>query len=166
MLMNFVIFLLLLGLGYGVGSLLEKRHFSRIIQREDELKSILLIPSKKLPENMQSHAFTNAFVDGNVVISVDYFKRFIAGLRALVGGRVRTYESLLERARREAIIRMKEKALDCGAKMVLNCKLETASISKGAKNNVGSVEVYAYGTAIIGTTDASELGLSKSSTAV
>jgi len=32
---------------------------------------------------------------------------------------------------------------------VLNCKLETASISKGGGNNIGSVEVYAYGTAII-----------------
>ena len=36
-----------------------------------------------------------------------------------------------------------------GAEMVFNIKLETASISKGRRNAIGSVEVLAYGTAII-----------------
>ncbi|MFT6733724.1 MAG: hypothetical protein ACJAS9_001914 [Polaribacter sp.] len=40
---------------------------------------------------------------------MDYFKRFLAGLRNIFGGRVVTYESLVDRARREAILRMKEK---------------------------------------------------------
>jgi uncharacterized protein YbjQ (UPF0145 family) len=47
-------------------------------------------------------------VSGSVVVSVDYFKRFLAGLRTLVGGRVTSYETLLDRARREAILRCKE----------------------------------------------------------
>ena len=88
-------------------------------------------------------------VAGNVVISVDYFKRFVAGLRSLVGGRVIVYETLLDRARREAILRMKEEAKRHGARLVFNVKLETASISKGRKNTIGSVEVLAYGTALI-----------------
>jgi uncharacterized protein YbjQ (UPF0145 family) len=88
-------------------------------------------------------------VTGSVVISVDYFKRFVAGLRKLVGGRVTTYETLLDRARREAILRMKERAKDLGAYIVFNVKIETASISKGRKQTVGSVEVLAYGTALI-----------------
>ncbi len=83
-----------------------------------------------------------------MVISVDYFKRSVAGLRALVGGRMKTYETLLDRARREAILRMKQQAKQLGANMVFNVKLETASISKGAKDSIGSVEVYAYGTAM------------------
>jgi uncharacterized protein YbjQ (UPF0145 family) len=149
MYINIIIFIVFLAVGYGFGTVIEKRHFARIIKREEELKKVLLIPSKKLPEALQSSRYDNQFVDGSVVISVDYFKRFIAGLRGIVGGRVRTYESLLERARREAIIRMKQQAAACGGVVIFNCKLETASISKGAKNTVGSVEVYAYGTAII-----------------
>jgi uncharacterized protein YbjQ (UPF0145 family) len=149
MYINIIIFIVFLAVGYGFGTVIEKRHFARIIKREEELKKVLLIPSKKLPEALQSSRYDNRFVDGSVVISVDYFKRFIAGLRGIVGGRVRTYESLLERARREAIIRMKQQAAACGGVVIFNCKLETASISKGAKNTVGSVEVYAYGTAII-----------------
>jgi uncharacterized protein YbjQ (UPF0145 family) len=88
-------------------------------------------------------------VAGSVVISVDYFKRFLAGLRNIFGGRVRSYESLLDRARREAILRMKAEAKALGADMVFNIKMETASISKGRRNAIGAVEVLAYGTACV-----------------
>jgi uncharacterized protein YbjQ (UPF0145 family) len=83
------------------------------------------------------------------VISVDYFKRFLAALRNLFGGRVTSYESLLDRARRESLLRMKEQAAALGAAMVFNVKYETASISKGRGNSIGSIEVLAYGTALI-----------------
>ena len=42
-------------------------------------------------------------VSGSVVISSDYFKTFVAGFRAFFGGRFRGYETLLERARRDAL---------------------------------------------------------------
>ena len=48
---------------------------------------------------------------------------------------------LVDRARREAILRMKEQAAD--ADLFVNLKLETSSVSQ-----VGSVEVLAYCTAI------------------
>ena len=44
------------------------------------------------------------------MVSVDYFKRFLAGLRMIFGGRVSSYESLLDRARREALLRMRLQA--------------------------------------------------------
>ena len=82
------------------------------------------------------------------MISVDYFKAVLAGLRNFFGGRVTSYETLLDRARREAILRMKESASAYKAQMIFNVKLETSSISKGPRNAIGSVEVLAYGTAI------------------
>ena len=89
----------------------------------------------------------SALVCGSVVISIDFFKKFVAGLRDLVGGRVSSYESLLERARREALLRMKTEARSIGAKSVWNVRLETSSITKGGKG-VAAVEVIAYGTAV------------------
>ena len=84
------------------------------------------------------------------MISVDYFKRFLAGLRNIFGGEVRSYCSLLDRGRREAILRMKE--LWPEADLIVNARVETSSISKGAQNrqggSIGSTEVLAYGTAI------------------
>ena len=88
-------------------------------------------------------------VAGNVVISVDFFKKFIASLRYLVGGPVTSYESLIDRARREAVLRMKAEAKLVGAEYVFNVKMETSSISKGNRDSIGSIEVLAYGTAVI-----------------
>ena len=145
---DLIVFLILLALGYGFGRAAELRHFSRIRKREKELQSIPAIATK-IPDPTMRPRQTQ-LVTGNVVISVDYFKRFIAGLRNLIGGRVTSYETLLDRARREAILRMKEEAKALGAKLVFNVKFETASISKGNRGNqIGSVEVLAYGTAFI-----------------
>jgi len=64
----------------------------------------------------------------------------------IFGGRVSSYESLLDRGRREAILRMKESAK--GASEIVNVRIETSSISKNDNRGIGSIEVYAYGTAI------------------
>lgn len=144
---NLIIFLTLLALGYGFGRYAELRHFKSIIAREVSLNRIPAVSLRTLPED--GSAPRTELVTGSVVISVDYFKRFLAGLRNLFGGRVSSYESLLDRARREAVLRMKENADALGANLVFNLKIETASISKGQGNAIGSVEVLAYGTAVI-----------------
>ncbi len=144
---DLIVFLVLLGLGYGFGRMAEQRHYKSIIKREIELNRIPAIALRLPPPSLVPQR--TQLVTGSVVISIDYFKRIAAGLRSLVGGRVRSYETLLDRARREAVLRMKEQADGLGARMVFNIKLETASIYKGRKNKIGSVEVLAYGTAII-----------------
>lgn len=144
---DLIIFLSLLALGYGFGRHAEKRHYRSIIERETSLNSIPAVATKIPPADRNYHPL---LVSGSVVVSVDYFKRFIAGLRNLLGGRVTPYESLLDRARREAILRMKEEAEKAGATYIFNTKLETSRISQGnRRNSVGSVEVLAYGTALI-----------------
>jgi len=144
---NIIIVLVLLVIGYGFGRVAESRHFKSIQQREKELQSIPAIATKIPGPTLRPRE--TRLVGGSVVISVDYFKRFIAGLRNLIGGRVTSYETLLDRARREAILRMKEEANEFGADLIFNVKFETSSITKGRKNQIGAVEVYAYGTAFI-----------------
>lgn len=142
-----VIGLVLLVLGYFFGRYFEKKHFESIIQREAELANIVVIASKHTTAS--DSAKPGMMVTGSVVISVDYFKRFLAMLRTIFGGRVTAYEALLDRARREAILRMKQEAKAMNADRIFNIKLETASISNNASGNIGSVEVLAYGTALI-----------------
>ena len=143
---DLIIFLILMALGYGFGQLYEKRHYKSIRKREQEMQDILLVQSKIIPTAIIT-GNDSFLVNGNVVISVDYYKRFVAGLRNLIGGRVTPYETLIDRARREAILRMKEEARDSGAKTIMNVKYEMCSIYKGRRNQIGSVEVLAYGTA-------------------
>lgn len=144
---DLIVLAVLLALGYFFGRFYEKRHYKSIIKREAEYRHIAAIASRIPPVSQTPVALT--LVTGSVVISVDYFKRFLASLRSLIGGRVVSYESLLDRARREAILRMKKRAQESGADKIFNIKLETASISKNARGKIGSIEVLAYGTAFI-----------------
>ncbi len=142
---DLIIFASLLALGYFFGRMAETRHYKSIIKREKALARIPVLATK-IPDLSIKPQHT-ILVTGSVVISVDYFKRFLAGLRNIIGGRVKSYESLVDRARREAILRMKEQARVKGANLIFNVKLETSSISQG--RGIGSVEVLAYGTAFI-----------------
>jgi uncharacterized protein YbjQ (UPF0145 family) len=142
-----IIFIILMGLGYFFGQWNESQHYKSLIQREGALNTLPAIASKKLTPELSQ--YDTRMVTGSVVISVDYFKKFLAGLRILFGGRVTSYETLVDRARREAVLRMKQQAKDVNAEYIFNIKMETASISKGQKNSIGSVEVLAYGTALI-----------------
>lgn len=134
----------LIALAMVTGSILENRHFESIHQREKQLAGIPLLTGKEYPADRS--VVDVQMVSGAAVISVDYFKRFLAGLRMIFGGELRSYGSLLDRARREAILRMKESCPD--ADLIINLRIETSSISKGQKNTIGSTEILAYGTAL------------------
>ncbi|MCL4104461.1 UNVERIFIED_CONTAM: hypothetical protein GTU68_047423 [Idotea baltica] len=141
------IFVVLLFTGFWFGRRAEKKHYISIFEREDGLRDIVILTSRRPPaENDWADA---SLVSGSVVISVDYFKTVVAGLRNLVGGNMTAYESLLDRARREAILRMQQQARVTGAKIIINTKFETSRVSGSAGQGIGSVEVLAYGTALL-----------------
>ncbi|MBL4853448.1 MAG: heavy metal-binding domain-containing protein [Robiginitomaculum sp.] len=137
-------FLVLVGLGFFFGRMNEAKHFRSLNAREDELAHITMSNTKQIPDGMTG----SAFVHGNVVVSIDYFKRIGAALRGLVGGRMETYTTLLERARREAVLRMKAEAQAGGMTHVANVRLVSASVFTNAQSQIGSIEVFAYGTAL------------------
>ena len=83
---------------------------------------------------------------GSVVVSIDYFKRFLSSWRMIFGGELKAYSPLLDRGKREALLRMKESVP--GADEYINCRMETATISSGKGKAIGTVEVIAYSTAI------------------
>ena len=144
---DLIIFVVLLLVGYVFGQAIEQNHYRSIRKRESLLRNIPLISSKKLPSSFEP--CKTVMVAGNVVISVDFYKKFVAGLRNLAGGRIISYESLIDRARREALLRMREKAKSLGANYVFNVKMETSSIPSGRSDGIGAVDVLAYGTAVI-----------------
>jgi len=135
---------LLILLAMLTGALLEKAHFKSIHRREAELGGLPMLSTKQVPAD--GVVQESVLVAGHVVVSVDYFKRFLASLRNIFGGEVKSYGSLLDRGRREAVLRMKAQCPD--ASLIVNVRIETSSISQGEKKQLGSVEVLAYGTAI------------------
>lgn len=151
LLINMAYLLVLLSLGYVFGRRAESKHFADIKRREQLLLALPAVSGSEPVGDITVSSST--LVRGSVVISVDYFKRMLAALRAFFGGEVQAYETLLDRARREAILRMKESAP--GAAQIINLRIETSSIYRGAQS-IGSVEVLAFGTAVYTTAAATE----------
>ena len=144
--MDFIVLITLIALGYFAGTWAEKRHYRSIERRETAYLHLPAITVKNIGVN-ESKVREVKMVYGSAVISIDYFKRILAGLRNIFGGTVKSYETLLDRARREALLRMKEMAAD--ATMVINVRIETSAIGKTKRNkNVGCLEAVAYGTAL------------------
>ena len=133
-----------IALGYIFGRSAEARHYRAIHERE---KALVHLPATSLKRPMGSGAVARSeLVTGSVVVSVDYFKKAASALRSLVGGPVKSYETLLDRAKREAVLRLKESCP--GAGEIVNLRLETMPLSKNVRGEVTGVEVLAYGTAI------------------
>ncbi len=145
-LINIVFVLGLLAVGYFSGTRLERKHYRDIIQREKATRDT---PATTfVPDAWEITEST--LVQGNIVVSLDYFKRFLATLRGIFGGRIKAYEPLLDRARREAILRMKESAIQGGYDAVINVRLETSRLASSRSDGKGTsgVEMLAFGTAV------------------
>jgi uncharacterized protein YbjQ (UPF0145 family) len=145
-LISFGIIAVLLLVGFVFGTLAEKKHYKSIILEEQRLNKIPAMSCRLPPENQR---YEQALVTGSIVVANDYFKYFTAGLKNFFGGQLNTFESLLDRGRREAIIRMKKQAEAMNAELIFNVKYITTNLSAGENNKIGSIELFAYGTAMV-----------------
>ncbi len=139
---------LLLGGTWATGRILENRHFRRLNLLESGSRDILALTVEDLPPEWEVRS--SDLVVGNVVVSLDYFKRFAAGLKGVFGGRLGAYEPLLERARREALLRMKAQARARGYDTIINVRIETSRMAAARADGKGTagVEILAFGTAV------------------
>ena len=150
----------LLLVGLLAGRVAEHRHLASLARREKELSGILTSALRGFPggaarasssgEGAPAVHIDPCFVTGAAVISTDYFKSFLARIRKVIGGELRSYESLCSRARREAVCRMLEQARELGCDAVCNVRLEGFDIAgKGVSRKAGvtMVTVMATGTA-------------------
>jgi uncharacterized protein YbjQ (UPF0145 family) len=139
--------LVLLVMAYFTGTALERRHYASIRERELRWRSFPVITLRSVPPGWKVTDCT--LITGSVVISVDYFKRFLSGLRMIFGGRIKAYETLLDRARREALLRLKQGAVERGYHAVINVRLETCRIANARNSKrIAGLEVLAFGTGV------------------
>lgn len=138
-------FLLLIGVFFGNRA--QKKHIENMHHREKALSHIIVTNLKTLP----SGGGEPVLVTGSVVIAFDYFRRFIARIIMLIGGRITLYEDMLDRARREALLRLLEEAEAAGARQVHNVRFEFSRVGSSARgaNVGGGAELLAYGTAVL-----------------
>lgn len=136
--MDLIILIIILIVTYITGSTIEKRHYKRIIAREKLMVERPFTSDAFIKSDDNVKKVT--MVTGSCVVAADRFKVFLGGLRSIFGGTITAYESLTDRARREAILRMREKAGN--ADMVVKTRIQFSEVGNF------QVEVIAYGTAV------------------
>lgn len=135
-----VIFIILFSVGWGFGRHIEQKHLRELDEKERQYAHIRIDTNRFVETNSNGQ-----MISSNVVISHDYFKYVLATIRNFFGGRLVSYESIVERARREAMLRLKQEADRIGANHIMGVRLSTTELGMQG----GMVEVFAYGTAII-----------------
>lgn len=133
------IFIVLFSVGWAVGRYTEQKHLSELEIQEKRLAYIGTDTN-----HFKTSEFHGQLVNSNVVISHDYFKFVIASIQNFFGGRLTSYESIVDRARREAVVRLKNEAEKIGATHIMGLRLSTTELGMQG----GMVEVFAYGTAV------------------
>lgn len=121
-----------------IGAVMERRHLSDLDRRE--AANQVAVTNLRHP----SFGADGRIVSGSVVLSTNYWTRLQFAFRSIVGGEVRTYQRLLDRARREAMLRMVSEADRVGATTIVNVRVDTSMISPTLQVS----EVIAYGTAV------------------
>jgi uncharacterized protein YbjQ (UPF0145 family) len=145
--MDLITLIIILTICYFTGKSIEKNHYKKIKERE-----LLLI--KKPYISFEKNFLVNKevqsaqLVASTVVIGCDAFRAFLANLRNFMGGHVPTYEALLDRARREALLRIREAALRQGADIVINVKVDSITLDPIEYSKNPKTCITAYGTAI------------------
>lgn len=140
-----VLGVLLLIIAFFTGTITEKRHFASLHRRE---QAAVFIPVASFGKHADLPPIeTVRLVSGSTVLAADYFKNFLSSLVSLFGGRISALESVLDRGRREATLRLMADA--AGADCILNLRYETSCVSETQNaSEMPKVEIFAYGTAI------------------
>lgn len=135
-------FLMLMGMTFGKAA--ERRHLRLLDERERELAGIGVTQIKTFPGRAPG-APPPTLVVAEVVIASDYLKTWLSGIRNFFGGEMKSFQTLLTRARREATLQLLELAKENGYNAVCNIRLDMADI--GSMSKMPMAAIIASGTA-------------------
>jgi uncharacterized protein YbjQ (UPF0145 family) len=129
--------------GWLAGHLSETKHERSLAAREEALKDIETTDLRN-PPGFAGAEGPCSLVSGEAVVASDTFKTWVFGLKNIVGGESKTFTRLFDRARREALLRMKERARELGCDAVCNVRFDSADIggnAAGAKKKGSNMAV-------------------------
>jgi len=132
--------LVIAAVGWTVAWMLERRHLKKLAAREAEVAHITALPT---PHFDDPGTQDTDFLISSAAYCHDFFRSFVIFIRRMFGGHVSAYQRLLDRARREAMVRLKEEAAVRGVTTIYAVRLEENNLSR----NFPRIEVMAYGTA-------------------
>lgn len=138
-----------LAMGWMIGASVERRHFANLDAREDRIRATMIVTqNRELFAPLEGKQAPRMLM-AETAIATDYMKTYLAGWRGFFGGEVRSYRTLLERARREATLRMVEEAQRMGYNAVGNIRLDPCEIGGAGATAIIVATATAYHSGIL-----------------
>jgi len=130
------------------GHLIGKKHDASLDLRESNMAGIQQTDLKSMDDALPTTS-PPCLLTSEVTLGIDHFRSFLGSLKRLIGGQVGSYQRVLIRARREAMVRLCEEAHQRGFNAIANLRIEFADISGSATktNKATMVSILACGTA-------------------
>ena len=140
---------------FAAGNWIASRHEARLTQRSQAVAGIRMTDMKRLLDAVEGPQ-PPMLVVSEITLGVDHFRGFLGNLKNIFGGEVKSFQTTLDRARREVIMRLLEQTQANGYNAVANLRVEFVDISGNATmaQKAASVSILASGTAHYATTDA------------
>ena len=145
---EFIIWIAIFLCCFSLGIIIEHFHIKDIRKREIKLyKSPYITFSKNI--NTHKKVKKAQLVASTVVLGADLLRVVFAKFINFFGGNISLYEKIADRARREAILRVREQANKMQADIVVNIKIETIRLNSiDDHNSQPRLSVLVSGTAI------------------
>lgn len=94
-------------------------------------------------ENIQGRQYeVLGLVSGSTIQSKNFISDFGQSLKSIIGGELKSYTDMMNKARQEATERMTKQANDLGADAIIGVRFATSAIMNQA------AEILVYGTAV------------------
>lgn len=113
--------------GLIIGRTVENRHIRRLDRFEAAHQDFLVTQLRSFPLSCVAEP-PPALLVTEVVIASDYLKSWFAQWRNLFGGELRSLQTLQTRAKREAVARLTQSAIEQGYNAMCNVRIESADV--------------------------------------
>lgn len=144
--------LLLPFLSWAIGRWYQDRLMSALQLNEKQqgnmLQSDQHLSTQSLMTTMAAESSTLLHV--SICVGPSMGQIFFMWFKSIFGGRLHSYDVVLDYGRREALLRLNQQAKNLGCSSVVNIRIETSTVSfaKNDKSNTSSVEFLAFATGI------------------
>ena len=140
--------LFMLAFAWAMGAWIRNRHEADLAQRELAVAHILVHNTGRLQDAVTGPQ-PSVMITSEVTLGVDHFRGFLGQWKSLFGGQVRSYQMVLDRARREVVMRILEQTNAMGYNALANLRIDFADISGSAlaRRTAADISVLASGTA-------------------
>ncbi|MFP4165801.1 MAG: YbjQ family protein [Opitutales bacterium] len=133
-----------LGLWALTGSLVAKAHEKRLARRAEQTGPFSLSNGKYFTD-VADPAVEPCMVVAEVTIGIDHFRSFLGKLVNLIGGEVRSFTKIADRARREVLQQLKEQAAGKNCDAITNLRIDFANVSGSTADSKKAMMVTILG---------------------